>query len=80
MNKVKETFYSNFFDIGTEVNSALYQRNKNMYLSLPSLETVFNQANMPFQSKISKRNETMEISEYFWIQEVILVVSCNITM
>ena len=28
MNKVKETFYSNFFDIGTELNSALYQRNK----------------------------------------------------
>ena len=28
MNKVKETFYSNFFDIGTELNSALHQRNK----------------------------------------------------
>ena len=35
MNKVKETFYSNFFDIGTEVNSALYQRNKTcIYLCL----------------------------------------------
>ena len=34
---------------------------------------------MPFQLKMSERNETLEICKYFWIQEVIQVVSSNIT-
>ena len=67
-----------FFDIRTEINSALCRRIK-IFTICVFTGSCFQQKIMLFQLKISKRNETLEICKYFWIQEVILVVLSNIT-